>query len=123
MKRNGSNRGAVLIWVLGLIVISGILLNVLASHACRAADSSRRMTEAEAALFEARGGVRWAAARLGEMPPVGTLVRDDGDGSLRVEIEGDLIRATYAWKEGRARSVSARWRRAGAVELFEWREE
>ena len=116
VTRKQSQRGAVLIWVLALVVISGILLNVMASHAGRATESSRKRMDAEAALLEARGGVREGAFS-------GPFVRADADGTLRVEVEGERLRATYAWKNGISATVSARWNRGEKAALSDWRED
>ncbi len=115
---NAARRGSALLLALAFVVVAAILLNVAAAAAFRFGRVVDTRRWREEAIVEARGGVRWAAARLAR-GEAGPIVRSDGDGTLRVEVEGDRIRATYRLGTV-TRTARARWS-AGA--LNDWTEE
>lgn len=91
-------RGSVLLMALGFVVLAALMLNGLAAGATRLRSDGLRRDLGEAALAEARGGVRWAAARLaaGERSP--RLEREDPEGRLEVVVHDGRIVATYAFR-------------------------
>ncbi len=110
-----------------MLVIFAILIDVAANGLWRATGSLQRALDRDHALFEARGGVRWAAERLSREGPCEALARRDEGGALEVEVKGDRIRSTYTIDRGRGadevRAIEARWRRDGEIVVFEWSEE
>ncbi len=96
--------GIVLLWALWFMTAAALLLNALALRASFAGRDGDLRAEREAALQEARGGVRAGAWRGG------AFERVDEDGALRVGREGERIVATFTAAGGTVARVSALWR-------------
>lgn len=115
-------RGAVLILALAFMVVVAMLLAVAAQGYARLSESHRAAMAEEAAHLEARNGVRWMAARLAQGGATGPLERTDPAGTLKVRVSDDRIVSEFA--AGRRTAVaSARWKRAGGIELDDWKDE
>ena len=120
------DRGVVFVWALMFIVLIGFALTYTVTSGARETRVIRNRTLRMDGLHEARGGVRWAEAQLEKGDTVEPWTREDSGGKLEVRIEGDTITSIFTLKRtGRpvTRRVTAQWRRADGVELFNWREE
>lgn len=109
---------------LAFVVLATLMLNGLAVRATGLRRDGLRRDLGEAALAEARGGVRWAAARLASGEPNARLEREDPDGRLEVVVHaGGRIVATYVFRLAGGgtidRRVDATWRGEG---FADWRE-
>jgi type II secretory pathway component PulK len=115
------DRGVSLLVALAFVVILTMLLGVAVQAYGRLAAGHRSGIAEEGALLEARGGVRWMAARLARGSSE-SLERTEERGTLKVRVAGERVEAEFAAPGGAAR-VSARWRRGAGIELDEWRVE
>ena len=126
-RARGAERGAILLWVVLGIMVSAMILNVAALHWFYSEKAVRIRGLQDAALFEARGGLRMAAARLERSERVEPIVRSDEWGVLEVRQEEGRLVATFTFDLGDGltvrRTASARWRRGPGVELFDWKED
>lgn len=114
------DRGFSLLIAMAFVVVVAMLLGVAAQAYGRLSDGHRSGLAEEAALLEARGGVRWMAARLARGGTAESLERIDARGTLKVGVSGDRIESVFA-ADGRAVRLSARWKRGAGIELDEWR--
>lgn len=117
-----SDGGSVLLLALVFVVLATLALNELAVRATRLQRDGLRRDLAEAARTEARGGVRWGAARLAAGDAAVRLEREDPDGRLEVVVHGRVIVSTYALRTHGGpieRRVQATWSPGG---LTDWRE-
>ena len=116
------DRGATLLVALAFVVILAMILGVLTQAYGRLSESHRAALAGEAALLEARGGVRWMAARLARGGEAEPLERTDAAGTLKVQATGGRIESTFS-SGGLSVRVSAAWKRGTGIELEDWREE
>ena len=119
-------RGMVFIWTLIYVILIGMAMSFVLASGKRETTAVRDSAFRADALHEARGGVRWAEAQLVKGDDAGPWTREDTEGKLEVRVEGDTITSIFTLKRaGRpvTRRVTAQWRRADGIELFNWREE
>ncbi len=113
------DRGITLVVAMGFVLVVALLLGAAAQAYRRVSEAHREGLAEEAALAEARAGVRWMAARLGS-GDASPLERTDAFGTLKVEAAGDRIVAAFR-DGGRTLRVSARWRKGQGLD--DWRDE
>jgi hypothetical protein len=86
-SRSGRGRGSSLLLVMGILVVFGLVLGVLASILTTDLRSTRRRANDRYAVELARSGVDWARAWLmekGQVPP-GRLKVEGGEIEVRAE--------------------------------------
>ena len=116
----------IFIWTILYIVLIGMAMSFVLASGKMDTTAMRDSAFRVDALHEARGGIRWAKARLANGTAIEPWTRENPEGKLEVRIEGDTITSIFTLKcTGRPVRcrVTAQWRRADPIELFNWREE
>ena len=121
MRPGVSQRGAVLIVAILLMIVMSLLLSVAASRLFYSSRAFRLRGVEEMALFEARGGVRWGSEQVRKEGKLSPTVFTDGIGEMTVRFEKGRIEATCVviLEQGHkvVQTVSA------DLDLSQWREE